>query len=99
MAETQFKIRGGGGRGEQSSPNFRQICFDFTYFFPVLINIDKQENDHIEQYFQNLHGKASKFLDFPQHSTNCNLPVFKGRSTQNWDRSSIKAALRYIREQ
>ena len=59
--------------------------------------MDKHGNDHIEKYFQNLRGKASKFLDFPQHSTNCHLSVFKDRSTQNLDRSSIKAALRYIK--
>ena len=66
--------------------------------FPA-VNIDKYGNEHIKNYFQNLHGKASKFLDFPQHSINCHLLVFKDRSTQNWERSSIKAALRYIREQ
>ena len=65
----------------------------------VSVNIDKYGNEHVKNYFQNLHGKASKFLDFPQHSINCHLLVFKYRSTQNWDRSSIKAALRYIREQ
>ena len=95
VAEIQFKRWGGG----QSSPNFRQICFDFAYFFSFFNKHGKHGNDHIEKYFQNLHGKASKFLDFPQHSINWYLPVFKNRSTQNWDRSSIKAALRYIRQQ
>ena len=61
--------------------------------------MNKHGNDHIEEYFQNLHGKASKFFDFPQHSINYHLPVFKDRSTQNWDRSSIKGALRNRREQ
>ena len=47
--------------------------------------MDKHGNDLIEKYFQNLHGKISKFLDFPEHSLNCHLPVFKDRSIQNWD--------------
>ena len=42
-------------RGESFS-NFRQICFDFAYFFPFLLNMDKHGNDHIEKYFQNLHA-------------------------------------------
>ena len=44
--------------------------------------MDKHGNHRIEKYFQNLHGKASKFLDFPQQSLNCHLPVFKDKSTQ-----------------
>ena len=60
-------------------------------FFPFLINMDKHGNHHTEneKYFQNLHGKASKFLDFPQQSLNCHLPLFKDRSTHP----------KYIREQ
>ena len=34
---------GGGGGGGQSFANFRQICFDFAYFF--LITMEKYEND------------------------------------------------------
>ena len=32
-----------GGGGGQSFANFRQICFDFAYFF--LITMEKYEND------------------------------------------------------
>ena len=95
MAKIQFKT-GGGGKAFRISKKFVLILH---IFFPFSINMDKHGNDHVEKYFQNLHGKASKFLDFPQHSINCHRPVFKERFTQKWDRSSILVALRYIREQ
>ena len=49
-----LKIQDGGAIVEKV--NFRQICFDFAYFFPFLLNMDKHGNDHIEKYFQNLHA-------------------------------------------
>ena len=84
MAEIQFNR--GGGKAFRISNKFVLILHIFFSIF----NTHGQAYDHIGKYFQNLHGKASKFFDFPQHSINYHLPVFKDRSTQNWDRSNIK---------
>ena len=83
----------------ESFTNFRQICFYFAYFFSFLINMHKHGNDKNDflqtQRIRQL-SKASKFLDFPQHSINFVIYRFSNIHPLKINLSSIEAALRCI---